>query len=53
MYPPRPTRLTSPVGLGISRGDGPVGVSGDEGGDINDLSLGSESYSLGNTLLMA
>jgi len=47
MYPPCPTRLTSPVGLGMSSGDVPVGVSGDR------LPLGAKSYSLGNTFLMA
>lgn len=53
VYPLRPTRLTSPAGLGMSSGDGPVGLSDDGGGDMDNLPLGSGSYSLRNTFLMA
>ena len=53
VYPPCPTQLTSPAGLGMSSGDGPVGLSDDGGGDMDNLPLGSGSYSLRNTFLMA
>jgi hypothetical protein len=52
VYPPRPTRQTSPGGLGTSGGEDPVGVSGDRGGDVDDPPMGPFS-DFGNTSLMA
>ena len=51
MYPPQPTRLTSPEGLGTSGREDPVGVSDDRGGDMDNPPMGLFS-GLGNTSLM-
>ena len=52
MYPPRPTRLTSPEGLGMSGKEDVIGVRGDGGGDADDPLVISFSE-IGNTCIMA
>ena len=52
VYPPRPTRLTSPEGLGMSGGEDSVGVSGDGGGVMDDPLKGPLS-DIGNTCSIA